>query len=345
MLKQIVLLLLLATGSSVMAQQIVVKGLKLLPDDHTATEQPVLDNLGDPCALVKIDADGLKGLFFPKKGRDHKEDSFDQKTGYYYVYIPMGTKRLAYNHADYIAGEISFSDYIGRLEAGKTYLLTIQAKSSNKAKGLVIFSVTPSEAHVVFDGKVTLPIAGGVYTFNVEPGTHSYSVHADNHVSQSGTVVAETGKEMRISADLEWIRHSVTIDCNVNSAQIYIDNVYYGKPGKFRLPQGKHTISIKANDNEHLDTMETVVISANTPRLNYTLKKNENKKVIGAVEVTIISLSNSSRIYKNQRQIKEWRKSGDVVKFMPGKYLLSDDGYNEYKLVIKKGAGSMTIKF
>ena len=345
MLKRIILLVLLATGSSVMAQQIAVKSLKLLPDDHTATEQPVLDNRNDPCALVKIDAGGLKGLFFPKKGRDHKEDYFDKKTGLYHVYIPTGTKRLAYNHTDYIASEINFSDYIEQLEAGKTYLLTIQANSLNKAKGVVIISATPSEARVEFDGKEVPTAADGLYTFNVEPGTHSYTIRADNHVSQRGTVEAEAGKEKRISADLEWIRHSVTIDCNVNYAQISIDNVYYGKPGKFRLPQGKHTISIKTNDNEHLDTVETVNISANTSHLYYELKKNKNTKIIGAVEVTIFSLSNSTRIYKNQRQIKEWKKNGDVVKFMPGKYLLSDDNYNEYKLVVKKGAAPMTIKF
>ena len=121
-----------------LAQQITVKSLKLLPQDQTAVEQPVLDNLKDPCALVKIDAGGLKGLFFPKKGRDHKTDSFDEKTGLYLVYIPTGTKRLAYNHEDYLAGEIVFGNYVGKLEAGKTYLLTMEVPSLKKIESIVM---------------------------------------------------------------------------------------------------------------------------------------------------------------------------------------------------------------
>ena len=343
MIKQILLFLLWFTGSSVMAQQITVKSLKLLPQDRTAIEQPVLDNLKDPCALVKVDAGGLKGLFFPKKGRDHKADSFDEKTGLYLVYIPTGTKRLAYNHEDYLAGEIVFGNYIGKLEAGKTYMLTIEAASLQRHENMVIISVNPQDARVIFEGKEAPRTNTGFYTFNVKPGTYDYSVLADDHVTQNGTVNVEQGREAKLSVELPWIRHSVSINCNVKDALVYVDKVLYGKPGKFRLPQGIHTIGIKADD--YLDSEREVKIGANTQVLDFILKKNENRKVIGAVEVTIYSLSNSSRIYKNQRQIKEWKKNGDMVKFMPGKYLLSDDDYNEYKLVIKKGSAPLTVRF
>ena len=339
----IILSFLMVVYSSVIAQDINVKSLTLLPNDNTAMEKPVLDNLKDPCALVKIDAKGLKGMFFPKKGRDHKADSFDGDTGLYLVYVPTGTKRLSYNHADYLAGEIVFANYVGELEIGKTYLLTMEATAPTKAESMVIITVNPHDARVVFDGKEAPLAIGGVYTFYVKPGTYDYSVLADDHITHNGTASAEQGQKTKISTDLQWIRHGVSINCNVNDAQVYVDNAYYGKPGKFRLPQGVHTICLKADD--YLDMEKSVTINADTPSFDFLLKKNENKVVIGAVEVTIYSLSNSTRIYKNQRQIKEWKKNGDVVKFMPGKYLLSDNDYNEYKLVVKKGSAPMTVKF
>lgn len=343
MRKVIFLLYILGVCSSVMAQEISVKSLTLLPNDRTALEQPVYDNLKEPCALIKINANGLRGLFFPKKGRDHKTDSYDEKSGYYLVYIPTGTKRLAYNHSDYLAGEINFSNYVKELEAGKTYLLNLVATSPKKAESMVIITVEPRDAKVMFDGKNIPQAKGGVYSFNVNPGNYYYEVWADNHVIKSGTVTAERGKETKVSEELEWIRHSVRVDCNVSNAQVYVDNVYYGTPGKIRLPQGVHTIAIKAND--YLDLEKSVTIDADTPSLRFTLKKNENRVTYGVVDVKIYSLSNSSRMYKNQKQIIEWKKSGDVVKFPPGKYLLSDDDYNEYKLVVKKGSGPMTVRF
>ena len=194
---------------------------------------------------------------------------------------------------------------------------------------------------MIFDGKEVPRANTGFYTFNVKPGTYDYSVQADDHVTQNGTASVEQGKETRLSIELPWILHSVSINCNVKDAQVYVDNVLYGKPGRFRLPQGVHTIGVKADD--YLDSERNVEIGADTQVLDFILKKNENKTVIGAV--TIYSLSNSRRIYKNQRQIKEWKKNGDVVKFMPGKYLLSDDDYNEYKLVIKKGSPPLTVRF
>ena len=342
MIRKILLICLLAVGSNAMAQQINVKSLTLLPDDQTAIEKPVYDNLKDPCALLRIDVGGLKGLFFPKLGKDHKADSLDEKTGIYLVYIPTGTKHLAYNHKDYLSGEIVFTNLIENLEPGKTYLLTMEAEANRKSEGIVIFTVTPRNARVVFNGKEA-EVTGGMHSFSVKPGTYTYTIYADDHVPQKGTANVELGKDTKIATDLQWILHSVSVDCNVSDAQVYVDNVYYGKPGKFRLPQGKHTIGIKAEG--YLDNEQTVEISANTPSFPFLLKKNENKTIIGAVDVTIYSLSNSSRMFKNQKQIKEWKKSGDVVKLMPGKYLLSDDDYNEYKLVIKKGSAPVTVKF
>ena len=343
MIRRILSICLLAAGINVMAQQISVKSLTLLPGDQSAIEMPVYDNLKDPCALLKIDVGGLKGLFFPKLGKDHKADSLDEKTGIYLVYIPTGTKRLAYNHKDYLPGEIVFANLIENLEPGKTYLLTMEAEANRKSEGIVIFNVTPHYAQVVFNGKEAAVTGGGMYTYSVKPGKYDYTIYADDHVPQKGTANVELGKETKIATDLQWILHSVSVNCNVSDAQVYVDNVYYGKPGKFRLPQGKHKIGVKADG--YLDNEQTVEISANTSSFPFLLKKNENKTIIGAVDVTIYSMSNSSRMFKNQKQIKEWKKSGDVVKLMPGKYLLSDDDYNEYKLVIKKGSAPITVRF
>jgi len=341
MRKTIITFLLMAV-CSLQAQNLTIKSLTLLADDNTAIEKQVLDNRQNPCALIKVETGGLKGLLFPNKGRDHKENTYDEQTGQYLVYIPAAIKKLTYSHPDYLSGEIIFGDYVGKLEAGKTYLLTIETPVNAMSGSVVVIKVNPMDASVVFDGKAATPTDDGVYEFTVQPGSYAYSISAPDHLTQKGTASVEQGETKTLSKKLLWIRHDVNMRCNVSDAQVYVDNTFYGKVGKLSLPQGKHNIRIKAP--KYLDVEEQVTIKANMPELSYTLKKNKNVKDVHAVDVIIYSLHQSSKMYKNQKRIKEWT-NGATIKFMPGTYYLTDDDYNEYKLVVKEGSAPMTVKF
>lgn len=337
-----IFLLLLTLTCCLQAQELEIKSLALLPSDNTAQSSPVLDNRQSPCALIKVDVGGLRGLLFPNKGRDHKENSFDEQTGLYLVYVPSAIKRLAYNHPNYLAGEIQFADYVGQLESGRTYLLKMEAPATALTGSVVVLKVQPADAIVEFDGREAEPSPDGIYKFPVEAGSYGYKVSADNHVSQRGTATVEQGETKTISKKLPWVTHEVDVQCNIRSAQVYVDNVYYGTTGKLKLPQGTHTVRLKSDS--YLDSEKTVQIAEDVPTLAFSLKKNKNLKEIHAVDVRIYSLCGSEHIYKNQKKLDEWTNGG-IVKFMPGKYLLTDDEYNQYKLVVKEGSEPMEVRF
>ena len=341
-MRKIILAFVLMYVCGLNAQELNIKSFVLLPDDNTAMEKPLLDNNNHPCALIKVDTGGLKGLLFPNKGRDHTEDAYDEQTGQYLIHIAAAIKKITYNHPDYLPGEIVFGDYVGKLEAGKTYLLTMEAPVNALSGCVVVIKVNPMDASLMFDGKSVEPTPDGVYKFTVQPGSYAYSISAPDHIPQKGTASVEQSETKTLSKKLAWIRHEVNVHCNVSDAQVYVDNTFYGKVGKVSLPQGTHNIRIKATG--YLDAEEQVTIGANTPVLSYTLKKNKNVKDVHAVDVIIYSLHNATKIYKNEKRIKEWT-NGATIKFMPGTYILTDNDYNEYKLVVKEGSPPMTVKF
>ena len=343
----ILLCLLLGTLASLDAQEITFKSIVLLPDDATAQDSPVLDNRQRPCALVKIKAEKLKGLEFPRKNQ-YKKALYHEQDGLYYVYIPQGAHKLEFSHADYVPGVIELKElWDGTLESGKTYLMELNVPTLMAVGTIVVLKVTgpsgnPVAANVTFDGKQLPTSSNGIYEVPVEPGTHNYAIQADDLQPMQGSLSVEKGESKTVKKRLKYILHGVLVDCKPSDALVFVDNVNYGKAGKLNLPQGRHNIRIQAED--YLNAEEDIDITAETGVLSYTLKKNKNVKEIHAVPVTIYSLSKSPKIYKNNYEIIGW-KNGSVVKFMPGKYLLSDDYRNEYKLVVKEGASPMTLKF
>ena len=62
------------------------------------------------------------------------------------------------------------------------------------------------------------------------------------------------------------------------------------------------------------------------------MKKNKNIREIHATPVHIYS--NSTKVYKNNKEIKDWEKSGDLVLIMPGEYIISDKSGNTRKIEV-----------
>ena len=301
------------------SQELVVKSVSLQPADKTAIQQPVLDANGDTCALIKLKIN-LQGIEFANKTQYVGEVKYAD--GVYYIYkSPNGARFISYQHPDYVPGQIDFSDYgYRRLKGGKTYLALLEAPVKGMVKSIVVLKVFPLSSVVTFDNNKVPLSENGVYEFPVSEGVHNYVVEEPNHQPlRSSISVGENDKKTQ-AVHLQPITHSVNIQCNISNAHVFLDNIDYGKIGQHNVPQGEHIIRIQADG--YLDVEETVDINASTPKLTYSLKKNENRIDIHATDVTIIS--SSKRIYKDNKEIKGW-KSGSVVKFMPGSYMLSDD--------------------
>lgn len=338
MFRSLLLVLFLSLVGTTMAQELTIKSFEPLPNDMTAQNQSVLDNEGLKCALIKIKAGNLKGLFFPRE--DHFKSIYDEKNGLYLVYISVGFPRLKFEHTEYNTPDQVNLEELNKneeLEEGKTYLLQLNVPSAT-ANTFVVLKVQPTNAIVTFNKEKMNLSANGIYELPVRPDSYHYMIEAENYLSARGSVTVEKGEKKTIIKKLQPIMHVVEINCNVGNSQVYVDNILYGNTGKIRMPQGTHTLRIQHDG--YLDAEDNVNISSSTGVLSYTLKKNKNVKEIHATPVTIYS--KSSKIYKNYKLIKEWR-NGATIRFMPGKYLLTDEYDREKEIVV--GSEPMTIHF
>lgn len=300
------------------SQELFIKEVMFQPWDRTAIIEPCFDNNGDTCALVRIVTDNLIGLEFDNSEQYVKTQT--KEAGIYEIYMPYILNKLSYKHKEYLSGQINFADFgYKRLKEGKTYVVKIETPSS---KGKVVLKVQPSTAAVIFNGLEVQKEQSGIYEFTVSPGTYQYSVKASDYTPYQGLVQIGKSEVKTIPLSLKPIIHPIYIECNVDDAKVYIDGIDYGEAGEWiNIAQGTHEIRI--SKDKYIDVNETIEIDSTISQFSYSLEKNRNLLEIHAIPITIIT--NSKKIYKNNRQLKDWGGSGSAVNFMPGKYMISDD--------------------
>ena len=310
------------------AQELTVKDVAAQPDDMTAKENPVVDINGDTCALVKIKI-GLEGLQF--NNRNQYVGTVTYADGIYYVYkSPNMTRMLSYQHESYLPGQFDMADYgIRRLKKGRTYLVQMEAPPQGTDRCFVVLRVVPVTATVTFDGKTAPVSSDGIYEFPAAAGTYNYVCEASDYLPQQGAVTVGKGERKTQVLRLQPIVHTVEVKSNRSDAHVYIDNVDYGRVGKISMPQGRHLVRVQCEG--YLDEEQTVDVNADIRTLTFNLKKNENVIDIHATDVTIYSTA--SKVYKNNKELKGW-ESGKPLKFMPGKYMISDDSGNSQVITV-----------
>lgn len=311
----------------VVAQELVVKSVKLLSSDLTAKTSPCLTNSGDTCALIKIKGDGVAGLEFTDKAQ-YIEKKYDRASDTYYVYV-YRTPKLSFKHHDFLPGEIdmSLSGY-RKPKSGKTYQVVLEAQGSEITNCAIILEVSPQNSIVSLNGKKAVFSANGIYEYSATPGTYYYSVSAEDFETEEGSISLNKGDKKTISVKLKPILHEVYVKCNINDAKVYVDDTYYGKVGRNHLPQGKHRIRIQANG--YIDKEADVQISSSRNVISYKLEKT-NETHIHATTVKIFS--DSKHIYKNGKELKDWQ-NGAEIKFLPGKYGLSDENMIVHEITV-----------
>lgn len=317
------------------AQSLTIKSVSLQPMDRTAIDQPVLDNNGDTCALIKIKIGQLHGVEFTNKNQYVKADYND---GIYLVYMPSIGRKLDFSHKDYLNTQLDMAEYgFKRLKGGKTYLVVAEVPTMIELKSSVVLNVEPESAHVNFNGEDMAHIPGGTYKFSVPSGNYRYLVSLDNYVSRDE--ILEVGKSdvKTVKVKLQPIMHRVKVHGNVKNARVIVENIDYGKVGTMYLPQGLQNIRIIADGYNDFSTL--VNINASTTTIDFVLEENHLVEHVHATPVTIYS--KGTKVYKNNKEIKEWNTNNNTVRLMPGKYSISDDLNN--KEIIEVGTSPMKV--
>ena len=312
---------------SAFAQELTIKNVSMQPNDLTAVQSVCLDNNQDTCALLKIKTDNLEGVQFPEQNQYIKSYYSD---GIYYVYLPALCTKLDIQHKDYLKIQLDMKDFgFKRLHKGKTYLVILEAPKIKDLESSLVIKVEPESSTLYFDEQEYSSNSNGTYKIPISPGNHTYKVVFPDYLSENGTIQIGKLEAKTLTVVLKPILHEIDVKSNVDDASVYVDNIYYGRVGNLKLPQGNHNIRVQAEG--YVDSENDVQINSATGSLSYNLELN--RKVIDVHPTPVRIFSTASNVYKDNKKIKEW-KNGAIINIMPGKYLIEDDAGHKQKIKV-----------
>lgn len=328
--------------SLLMAQELTVSDCRLLPNDSSAVKNPVNDNNGHLCGLVQIVAEGITNLCFPNENEYMGKVEYKANRSIYYIHVPEMLSKISFTHNNYLPGEINLKDFGYKVKSGKTYLVTLKTSSATSRNGrTVTFRINPiTEGTLVYEDKMVAIPSDGIVEIEHDEEQFSFVVNSLNFKPFKGNISAGSESVAR-SIVLQPLTTEVTVKCNhERSARVFVDNVDYGKVGTLNIPLGNHNIRVVSKG--YIDGNRDVSITSLTHELSFQISKNRGQQIdIHATPVKIIA--NTKHIYKNNKRVKEWRSSGDEIRLMPGKYLLTTK--SNKRNFVEIGTEPMTITF
>ena len=231
------------------AQELKIKSCTLASTDVTASslENIRMDDVGDPCALVKILLlDGISKVQGNVIG-DIKEYSSEK-----WVYLSKGTKEIRIIPMHYKPLRVYFPDLgIDGVESKRTYVLDLViqnmgAEPVDAGGNFYALSVQPKNAVVTIDGVLQPSSSDGEYSAMLPYGTHTYKVEAGGYISKSGSFVVSSGDMTPISVSLLSAMASVSITCPTPAVSLYVDKKAVGNsPWSGSLKEGMHLVEVR----------------------------------------------------------------------------------------------------
>ena len=279
------------------AQELKIKSCTLASTDVTASslENIRMDDVGDPCALVKILLlDGISKVQGNVIG-DIKEYSSEK-----WVYLSKGTKEIRIIPMHYKPLRVYFPDFgIDGVESKRTYVLDL-VKATGGAESIMqqnqslIIKYSPSTATVLVDNKMVRG-SNGVAKTTLPVGQHSFVVFCDGYESEEGTVKlkASAPSNLQITLTKETIEGSsvnetsqrsqkrVNQQAEVNLSQPTITNQVTSS-----VASNSNTISIPVKDGVSIDMVK---VEAGTFMMGATSEMKDpfsNEKPVHQVTLT-----------------------------------------------------------
>ena len=249
------------------AQELKIKSCTLASTDVTASslENIRMDDVGNPCALVKILLlDGISKVQGNVIG-DIKEYSSEK-----WVYLSKGTKEIRIIPMHYKPLRVYFPDFgIDGVESKRTYVLDL-VKATGGAESIMqqnqslIIKYSPSTATVLVDNKMVRG-SNGVAKTTLPVGQHSFVVFCDGYESEEGTVklkasapsnlqitlTKETIEESSVNETSQRSQKRVNQQAEVNLSQPTITNQVTSS-----VASNSNTISISVKDGVSIDMVK-----------------------------------------------------------------------------------------
>ena len=273
------------------AQNLTVKSVNLRPQDARARTNPRNDSDGKKCAIIRVGVVGIENLEFPDA-----VGNVERKQSEYVVYVPEGLKKLQYNNnSGQKLGMVIFDDWGLEIQSLASYDVIFETDNHFRS---AVFSVSPKNARLMFDGKKITINAEGMAVVNKPIGEYTYHVVADGYENLSGKVVLKEDEISTVTdVVLQEILYPVIIKAYPNEATVFIDNVLYTKDNleELRLPAGEHSVRVTATNYE--DEERIINVRSNTVPEYFTLKENKVEVVKHKEERTRTSINVRNAFY------------------------------------------------
>ena len=226
-----------------------LKNITITPDmfDLTASTGPdvVTDLNGNPCGLLKVNIPADNVQF---KGNVIGDVVRHGDT--YWVYVTNGTKEIRMDSP--ALGEIAlrFAEHkIPHIQSKAVYNVTVEltepaAGGTPEKRGYVQFSLSPTNASIVFNGQ-QLDVTDGTAYKLVPYGIYKYTVQAVGHEPYSSTVQINTNK-VQVPVKLRSNKARVTVTAETPGSTIYVDGAMKGKaPWQGELMPGDYIVEAR----------------------------------------------------------------------------------------------------
>ena len=280
-MKRYLLLLttLIFTGVQLLlAQDISVKSFRLLPNDLTARVDPVTNDNGQTCALVKI-VTTERGFEFDPDALGMCGSVDENHAGEVWIWIAPGSRRLTIRHKDLKV--LRGYEYPVNIESACVYEMvlvtghvTTIVEEQNRSNFLAL-TVTPIEAMVKIDGNVK-ELSNGQLSELLSVGEHSYELFCKLYHPRSGKFIIEPDKTTELNLQLQPNYGFLKVVSEPESgASVFIDGSNVGTTPytSERLQSGSYTVQV-AKKMYKDDSRQVTVNDNETTKVTLTLAPN-----------------------------------------------------------------------
>ncbi len=246
-------------------QNISVSSFKLIENDLTANTTGTMerDQNGETAALIKVVTSetgfsfdgGMVGIVKAK-----------QEVGEIWVYVPHGIKKMSIRHPQ--LGVLRDYYFPISVDKARTYEMVITTGkvqtivNQSLKKQFVIFTVTPKNATLEFNGEPLELDETGYAEIGVPYGSYSYRVSCPDYHTSAGTLEVKDGFKPEVNIDLTpnfgWLEVNVAAD--YHGADIFVDGKKVGLAPmiKKQMKSGAHKLKIEKELYKNYETSITV---------------------------------------------------------------------------------------
>jgi hypothetical protein len=295
-MKRFLTTVLLAALISSLFAEIGVKSFRKLENDMDARiNEPLKDQNGDVCAIIKVVTTqtgfsfdcGITGVM-----------KTIQKPSEIWVYLPYGAKRITITHPQ--LGQIRDYFFTVPIEKASVYelvLITGRVETTvvdEMTSQWLVINPEPADAMIYLNDQY---VKSGMFQSKLKPGTYTYRVELALYHNEAGKIEITDAKK-EINVKLKPAFGFFTVNSEPESgAKVIVDGKTQTKTTPFQseaLASGIYTVQV-VKEMYQPSTQKLTIIDGQTTPLNFVLQPNFGEVTVNAPTAATIYINNQQK--------------------------------------------------